>query len=101
MAKQKREEKLQQQKGAELSFFNKLGHVQKVEILKAIEEMKDGLRAVLEPADSLKQLLLLMSPSFLMTLRISVAVYTDFLLSWRSRTCWSKPSNCLEFIGIV
>lgn len=47
MAKQKREEKLQQQEGAELSFFNKLGHVEKVEILKGIEEMKDGLRAFL------------------------------------------------------
>ena len=47
MAKQKREENLQQQQGAELSFFNKLGHVEKVEILKGIEEMKDGLRAFL------------------------------------------------------
>lgn len=47
MAKQKREEKLQQQEGAELSFFNKLGHVEKVEILKGIEDMKDGLRAFL------------------------------------------------------
>lgn len=47
MGKQKREEKLQQQEGAELSFFNKLGHVEKVEILKGIEEMKDGLRAFL------------------------------------------------------
>ena len=54
MAKQKREEKLQQQEGAELSFFNKLGHVEKVEILKGIEEMKDGLRAFLESADSSK-----------------------------------------------
>lgn len=47
MAKQKREEKLQQQEGAELSFFSKLGHVEKVEILKGIEEMKDGLRTFL------------------------------------------------------
>jgi len=47
MAKLKREEKLQQQEGAELSFFNKLGHVEKVEILKGIEEMKDGLRSFL------------------------------------------------------
>ncbi|WVZ09294.1 hypothetical protein V8G54_013824 [Vigna mungo] len=54
IAKQKREEKLQQQEGAELSFFNKLGHVEKVEILKGIEEMKDGLRAFLESADSSK-----------------------------------------------
>ncbi|KAJ1386086.1 Zinc finger, PHD-type [Sesbania bispinosa] len=54
MAKQKREEKLQQQEGAELSFFNKLGHVEKVEILKGIEEMKDGLRSFLESADTSK-----------------------------------------------
>lgn len=47
VGKQKREENLQQQEGAELSFFNKLGHVEKVEILKGIEEMKDGLRAFL------------------------------------------------------
>lgn len=54
MAKQKREEKLQQQEGAELSLFNKLGHVEKVEILKGIEDMKDGLRTFLESADSSK-----------------------------------------------
>nr|AFK33871.1 unknown [Medicago truncatula] len=54
MAKQKREEKLQQQVGAELSLFNKLGHVEKVEILKGIEDMKDGLRTFLESADSSK-----------------------------------------------
>ncbi|KAF7810473.1 putative E3 ubiquitin-protein ligase UBR7 [Senna tora] len=54
MGKQKREEKLQQQEGAEMNFFNKLGHVEKVEILKGIEEMKDGLRAFLESADSSK-----------------------------------------------
>ncbi|GAU12476.1 hypothetical protein TSUD_230090 [Trifolium subterraneum] len=54
IAKQKREEKLQQQEGAELSFFNKLGHVEKVEILKGIEEMKDGLRTFLESADASK-----------------------------------------------
>lgn len=47
MAKQKREQKLQELEGAELSFFNKLGHVEKVEILKGIEEMKDGLRSFL------------------------------------------------------
>ncbi|TKY45369.1 putative E3 ubiquitin-protein ligase UBR7 [Spatholobus suberectus] len=83
MTKQKKEEKLQQQECAELSFFNKLGHVEKVEILKGIEEMKDELRAVLETTDSSKQLLLLMSPRFFMMLRISVAVYIEFLLSWR------------------
>jgi E3 ubiquitin-protein ligase UBR7 len=41
MAKQKREEKLQQQEGAELSFFNKLGHIEKVEILNGIADFKD------------------------------------------------------------
>ncbi|OIW11115.1 hypothetical protein TanjilG_22922 [Lupinus angustifolius] len=54
MAKQKREEKLQEAEGAEVNFFNKLGHVEKVEILKGIEEMKDGLRTFLESADSSK-----------------------------------------------
>lgn len=54
IAKQRREEKLQQQEGAELSLFNKLGHVEKVEILKGIEDMKDGLRTFLESADSSK-----------------------------------------------
>lgn len=41
MAKQKREEKLQQQEGAELSFLNKLGHIEKVEILNGIADFKD------------------------------------------------------------
>lgn len=40
-AKQKREEKLQQQEGAELTFLNKLGHVEKMEILNGIADMKD------------------------------------------------------------
>ncbi|KAI4326819.1 hypothetical protein L6164_019349 [Bauhinia variegata] len=52
IAKQKREEKLQQ--GADLSFLNKLGHREKVEVLYAIEDMKDGLRAFLESVDSSK-----------------------------------------------
>ncbi|KAE9596522.1 hypothetical protein Lal_00007619 [Lupinus albus] len=54
MAKQKREEKLQEAEGTEVNFFNKLGHVEKVEILNGIEEMKDGLRTFLESADSSK-----------------------------------------------
>ncbi|KAK7308932.1 hypothetical protein RJT34_05278 [Clitoria ternatea] len=54
IAKLKREEKLQEQEGAEARFFNKLGHVEKVEILRGIEEMKDGLRAFLESADTSK-----------------------------------------------
>ena len=47
MAKQKREEKLQQQEGAELSFFNKLGHIEKVEILNGIADFKDEFRSFL------------------------------------------------------
>lgn len=47
MAKQKREEKLQQQEGAELSFFNKLGHVEKMEILSGIADFKDEFRSFL------------------------------------------------------
>ncbi|KAL1355712.1 hypothetical protein HN51_007708 [Arachis hypogaea] len=54
VAKQKREANIEQQQGAELSFFNKLGHVEKVEILKGIQEMKDGLRSFLESADTSK-----------------------------------------------
>ncbi|KAK7250662.1 hypothetical protein RIF29_33229 [Crotalaria pallida] len=54
MAKQKREEKLQEAEGAEANFFNRLGHVEKVEILRGIEDMKDGLRTFLESADSSK-----------------------------------------------
>lgn len=46
-AKQKREEKLQQQEGAELSFLNKLGHVEKMEILNGIADMKDEFRTFL------------------------------------------------------
>ncbi|XP_061982765.1 uncharacterized protein LOC133702424 [Populus nigra] len=54
MAKQKREEKLQQQEGAELSFFNKLGHVEKVEILNGIADFKDEFRSFLESFDKSK-----------------------------------------------
>ncbi|KAJ6933748.1 E3 ubiquitin-protein ligase UBR7 isoform X2 [Populus alba x Populus x berolinensis] len=54
MAKQKREEKLQQQEGAELSFFNKLGHIEKVEILNGIADFKDEFRSFLESFDKSK-----------------------------------------------
>ncbi|KAJ7952145.1 PHD finger protein-related [Quillaja saponaria] len=54
MAKQKREEKLQQQEGAELSMLNKLGHVEKMEILNGIADMKDEIRSFLESFDSSK-----------------------------------------------
>lgn len=45
MAKQKREQKLQQQEGAELSLLDNLGHVEKMEILNGIADMKDELHS--------------------------------------------------------
>ena len=47
MAKQKREEKLQQQEGAELSLLDKLGHVGKMEFLNGIADMADEIRSFL------------------------------------------------------
>lgn len=47
MATQKRKEKLLQQEGAELSLFDKLGHIQKMEILSGIADMKDEIRGFL------------------------------------------------------
>lgn len=41
MAKEKRAEKLQQREGNELSLLNKLGHVEKMEILSGIADMKN------------------------------------------------------------
>lgn len=54
MAKQKREEKLQQQEGAELSFLNNMGHVAKMEVLNGIADMKNEIHAFLESFDSSK-----------------------------------------------
>ncbi|XP_057968025.1 uncharacterized protein LOC131157707 [Malania oleifera] len=54
MAKQKREEKLQQQEGVELNFLNKLGHVEKMEILNGIADMKNEIHSFLESFDSSK-----------------------------------------------
>ncbi|XP_037493885.1 putative E3 ubiquitin-protein ligase UBR7 isoform X2 [Jatropha curcas] len=54
VAKQKREEKLQQQEGAEQNFFNKLGHVEKMEILNGIADVKEEFRTFLESFDSSK-----------------------------------------------
>jgi E3 ubiquitin-protein ligase UBR7 len=54
MATQKRKEKLQQQEGAELSLFNNLGHIEKMEILSGIADMKDEIRTFLESFDSSK-----------------------------------------------
>ncbi|KAK9275369.1 hypothetical protein L1049_022633 [Liquidambar formosana] len=54
IAKQKREEKMQQQEGVELNFLNKLGHVEKMEILSGIADMKNELHTFLESFDSSK-----------------------------------------------
>ncbi|KGN50016.1 putative E3 ubiquitin-protein ligase UBR7 [Cucumis sativus] len=54
MAKQKREEKLLQQEGAESKLFDNLGHVEKIEILNGIADMKDEIRTFLESFDSSK-----------------------------------------------
>lgn len=54
MAKQKRDEKMQQQEGAELNFLNNLGHVEKMEILSGIADMKDEIRSFLQSFDASK-----------------------------------------------
>ncbi|KAF9625662.1 hypothetical protein IFM89_025206 [Coptis chinensis] len=54
IATQKRQEKLQQQEGAELDFLNKLSHVAKIEILSGINDMKIELQSFMESADSSK-----------------------------------------------
>ncbi|KAJ4838126.1 hypothetical protein Tsubulata_049181 [Turnera subulata] len=47
VAKRRREEKLQQQDGAELSFLDKLGHVEKMELLNGIAVLKDEFHGFL------------------------------------------------------
>lgn len=54
MAKQKREEKLQQQEGVEYNFLNNLGHVEKIEILNGITDMKNEIHTFLESFDASK-----------------------------------------------
>uniref|UniRef100_A0A2P2JA67 Putative E3 ubiquitin-protein ligase UBR7 isoform X1 n=1 Tax=Rhizophora mucronata TaxID=61149 RepID=A0A2P2JA67_RHIMU len=54
IAKQKREEKLQQQEGDELNFLNKLGHVEKIELLSGLADFKDEFRSFLESFDASK-----------------------------------------------
>ncbi|CAI9094307.1 OLC1v1030024C1 [Oldenlandia corymbosa var. corymbosa] len=54
MAKQKRDEKLQEQQGQELNFLNKLGHVEKMEFLTGIADMKSELHSFLESFDASK-----------------------------------------------
>ncbi|KAF8413321.1 hypothetical protein HHK36_001299 [Tetracentron sinense] len=54
MAKQKREENLQEQEGVELNLLNNLGHVKKMEILSGIADMKHEICSFLESFDSSK-----------------------------------------------
>ncbi|KAL5999005.1 hypothetical protein ACLOJK_009954 [Asimina triloba] len=44
----KREEKLQQREGAEINFLNKLEHVQKLEILNGIADMKNEIQSFMD-----------------------------------------------------
>lgn len=52
MAKEKRDQKLQQQEGTELNFLNKLGHVEKIEILNGIADMKNEMHSFFESYDA-------------------------------------------------
>ncbi|KAL6876342.1 hypothetical protein ACP4OV_012914 [Aristida adscensionis] len=54
LAKERREKKLEQQEGAETNFLNSLGHIQKIEILSGINDMKNELQSFLESRDSSK-----------------------------------------------
>lgn len=54
MAKQKREKKLQQEEGAEMNFLEKLDHVQKIEILRGINDLKNEFHSFLESFDTSK-----------------------------------------------
>ncbi|KAI5664166.1 hypothetical protein M9H77_23489 [Catharanthus roseus] len=54
MAKQKRDEKLQQQQGLEMNFLNKLGHVEKLEFLSGVADMKNEIHSFLESFDPSK-----------------------------------------------
>ncbi|KAA8520949.1 hypothetical protein F0562_011622 [Nyssa sinensis] len=65
MAKQKRDEKLQRQEGVELNFLNKLGHVEKMEILNGTADLKNmsfrlswsfrGKRIIYDEQDELQE----------------------------------------------
>eukprot|EP01018_Ginkgo_biloba_P034870 Gb_36679 [translate_table: standard] len=54
IAKQRREEKLQQQEGVEVAFLQNLGHTQQIELLSGINDMKNELRSFLESLDTTK-----------------------------------------------
>lgn len=47
IAKQKRQKKLEQQEGAEANFISSLNHVQKIEILSGISDMKNEFQSFL------------------------------------------------------
>lgn len=51
VAQQKREEKLHQQETSDSSFLSGLGHVEKIEILSGLSDMKNELRSYLEAHD--------------------------------------------------
>ncbi|KAG6390830.1 hypothetical protein SASPL_148575 [Salvia splendens] len=52
--KQKRNENIQKLEGAELNFMNNLGHVEKMEILSGIADMKNEIFSFLESSDPSK-----------------------------------------------
>ncbi|GKA32678.1 hypothetical protein Tco_0719045, partial [Tanacetum coccineum] len=77
MAKQKRDEKMQKQEGAELNFLSNLEHVEKMEILSGIADMKDEICSFLERVDASRPcervpLILDHHPSFLAIIGSSI-----------------------------
>ncbi|KAH6805103.1 PHD finger protein-like protein [Perilla frutescens var. frutescens] len=54
MGEQKRNENIEKQEGAEMSFLNNLGHVEKMEILSGIADMKNEIFSFLESSDRSK-----------------------------------------------
>ncbi|KAG6408082.1 hypothetical protein SASPL_131085 [Salvia splendens] len=54
MGQQKRNENIQKLEGAELNFMNNLGHVEKMEILSGIADMKNEIFSFLESSDPSK-----------------------------------------------
>jgi len=54
IAKQKREKKLEQQEGAEANFISSLNHVQKIEILSGINDIKNEFQSFMESFDPSK-----------------------------------------------
>jgi len=54
IAQKRREEKLQQQEGVEAAFLQNLGHIQQIELLSGINDMKNELRSFLDSLDTSK-----------------------------------------------